>query len=47
MIFVFLMLNNLTDDAEHRTYGGYHKQHIFIQGPNSAKNLSTITSLGS
>ena len=25
----FLMLNYLTDDAEHYTFGGYHKKHLF------------------
>ena len=41
-VFVFLMLNNLIDDAEHCEFEGYHKTPFLFKGHNLAKNLTTI-----
>ena len=43
-VFVFfLMLNYLTDDAEHCTFEGYQKSpHFLFKGHNSAKNYSIV-----
>ena len=36
-VFVFLMLNNLTDVAEHCKFEGYHKKHLFYSKKKSVK----------
>ena len=41
-VFVFIMLNNLTDDDEHCKFEGYHKNTLLFKGYNLAKNNSTI-----
>ena len=35
--FVFLMLNYLTDDAEHCMLGGYHKKETFLFNSHNCK----------